>query len=148
MTKTFRGRAILPGNIEGEALVTHTGFNTLASFQKSLVKRAKKAICSDQNNRELYKKNLTGKILCLPQTIGSTTGGLALETAIQMGVAPTALLFSEHIDSLATSGVILADIWLGKRIVTVDQLGKDFLECVQEGQRIKIQEDGTVILIS
>jgi len=146
MSKTFKGRAILPGRIEGEALVTHTGFNTLASFQKSLVARSKKAVCSDQNNKELYKKTLTGKILCLPQTIGSTTGGLALETAAQMGVVPKALLFSGHIDSLAASGVILAEIWLGKRTVTVDQLGEEFLNSVREGQLIEIQEDGTVIL--
>jgi len=146
MSKTFKGRAILPGRIEGEALVTHTGFNTLASFQKSLVARSKKAVCSDQNNKELYKKTLTGKILCLPQTIGSTTGGLALETAAQMGVVPKALLFSGHIDSLAASGVILAEIWLGKRTVTVDQLGEEFLNSVREGQLIEVQEDGTVIL--
>lgn len=146
MSKTFKGRVIIPGKVEGEALVTHIGFNMLASFQKSLVTRSKKAICSDQNNKELYKKNLTGKILCLPQTIGSTTGGLVLETISQMGIAPKALLFSWHIDSLAASGVILSDIWLGKRIITIDQLGDEFLQSVQEGQWIEIQEDGTIIV--
>ncbi len=103
-------------------------------------------MCSDQNNKDLYKKNLTGKILCLPQTIGSTTGGLALQTAAQMGITPKALLFSKHIDSLAASGIILADIWLKKRIVTIDQLTDEFLQAVQEGQWIEIQEGGTVIV--
>lgn len=146
MSRTFKGRPILPGNIEGEALVTHMGFNTLASFRKSLIAKSKKAVCSDQDNKELYKKSLTGKILCLPQTIGSTTGGLALETAAQQGIEPKAMLFSEHIDSLTASGIILADIWLGKRVVTIDQLGKEFLEYVQEGQQVEIKEDGTVIV--
>jgi len=146
MSKTFRGRAILPGHIEGEALVTHTGFNTLASFQRSMIRRAKTAVCSDQDNKELYGKVLTGKIVCLPRTIGSTTGGLILETAADMGIAPKALLFSEHIDTLAASGVILADVWQGERVVTVDQLGEEFLEYVQDGQRIEVREDGTVIV--
>ena len=144
MSKTFRGRAILAGSVQGQALVTHTGFNTLASFLKSMLKRASKAVCSDQGNKELYGKVLTGKILCLPKTTGSTTGGLVLKTAAQKRILPKALLFSEHIDTLAASGVILADVWLDQRIVTVDQLGDDFLEYVKDGQSVEVQEDGTV----
>lgn len=146
MSRAFQGRTILPGRVDGEALVTHTGFNMLASFRKCLIMRSKRAVCSDQDSRELYGKVLTGKILCLPRTVGSTAGGLALETAAHLGVAPEALLFSEHIDTLAASGVILADVWLGKRIVTVDQLGEGFLEYVQDGHRIEIREDGTIIV--
>lgn len=146
MSKVFQGRAILPGHVEGEALVSRAGFNTLASFQKSLITRSKTAVCSDQDNQDLYGKPMTGKILCLPQTIGSTTGGLALETAVQMGTAPKALLFSEHIDTLAASGVILADAWLGRRVVTIDGLGAEFLEHVRDGQWIAVREDGTVIV--
>jgi predicted aconitase with swiveling domain len=145
--KKFQGRAILPGRIKGEALVTRTAFNTLASFRKSLlISTTRKATCEDHDNAELYQKVVTDKILCLPKTVGSTSGGLLLETLAQRGLTPRALLFSEHIDSLAASGIILADIWLGKRIVTVDRLGQEFLDYVQEGQRIEIHEDGTVVV--
>ena len=34
--KTFKGRVITPGTITAEALVSHGGLNTLASFQKAL----------------------------------------------------------------------------------------------------------------
>jgi predicted aconitase with swiveling domain len=146
MNRVFQGRAILPGRVEGEALVTRTGFNTLASFSKSLIVRKKRAVCSDQDNEELDGKLLTGRILCLPKTIGSTTGGLVLQTAASIGVEPKALLFSEHIDTLAASGVILTDVWLDKRIVTVDQLGKGFLEYVQDGHWIAVREDGFVVV--
>ena len=37
MKKTFKGRPVVPGRVTAEALVTHAGFNTLASFQKSLM---------------------------------------------------------------------------------------------------------------
>jgi predicted aconitase with swiveling domain len=89
---------------------------------------------------------LTDKILCLPNTIGSTGGGLALQTLIRRGIAPKAFLFSEHIDTLAASGVILSDVWLGRRVITVDQLGREFLEYVKDGQSIEVREDGSVIV--
>jgi len=144
MSKQFKGRPILPGNLTGEALVSKGGFNTLASYQKSVVLRSKKAVCSDQNNPDLFKKDMTGAILCLPQTIGSTTGGLVIQTVSKLGIAPKAMLFSDHIDSLAASGVILTDIWVGQRIVVVDQLGPEFLQAVQTGSTVTIREDGTV----
>ncbi|HEY8391992.1 MAG TPA: DUF126 domain-containing protein [Capillibacterium sp.] len=148
MSKVFKGRAILPGNTTGEAVVSRQGMNILASYQKSALKKTKQMICGDQNNPDLYKKDLRDKIICLPQTIGSTTGGMILETAIQMGIGPRAMLFADHIDSLAAAGLILSDVWLKNRVITIDQLGADFLRQVQDGQTIEIKEDGTVIILS
>lgn len=142
----FKGRPIISGNVKGQAVVSKKGFNTLASFQKSIITRARKAICSDQDNLDLYKKVLTDKILCIPQTIGSTTGGLVILTIAKMNIGPRAILFSDRIDSLAAAGIILTDVWLNKRIVTVDCLGEDFLESIKEGSEVEIKEDGTVII--
>lgn len=146
MSKVFQGRVVLGGDIEGESVVSHEGLNLLASYQKSALKKAKNVICSDQNNKDLYNKNLTNKIICLPKTIGSTTGGMVLETAVKMNIGPKAMLFSEHIDSLAAAGIILSDVWVGKRIVTIDQLGEEFLEYVKDGMRIHIKADGKVVV--
>jgi predicted aconitase with swiveling domain len=146
MGRTFKGRVVLGGNIKGECVVSHEGVNTLASFQKSALKKAKKVICSDGNNKDLYNKNLTGKIMCLPKTIGSTTGGMVLQTIAQMGIGPLAMLFSEHIDSLAAAGIILAEVWTNERIIAVDQLGDEFLKYVHDGQVIDIKEDGTIFV--
>ena len=109
MSKIFKGRPVVPGEARAKALVSHEGFNTLASFQKSLLAKKTQAVCSDQNNADLYGKVMTGTALCLPQTIGSTTGGMVLHTACSMGAAPAAMLFSLPIDSLAAAGAILAD---------------------------------------
>ena len=76
--KEFKGRVIAAGNWEGEAAVSKEGFNTLASFQSSAIGGKSEAVVGDQNNKDLYGKNITGKALCLPITIGSTTGGLVL----------------------------------------------------------------------
>ena len=144
MSATFHGRPVLAGELDGEALVTRHPFNTLASFIKCLTTGARKAVCSDQDNPDLYGKVLTGAVLCLPQTIGSTAAGLILETAVHKGVAPAAMLFSESVDTLAASGAILADVWVGRRIVLVDRLGPEFLDAVQDGRRVGVRADGTV----
>jgi len=146
VSKTFKGRAILPGSLEGEALVTHVGFNTYASFFTSIHNPVEAAQCADSSNQELYGKNLTDKIICLPQTIGSTSSGAVWQRIAQMGVAPKAMLFSQQIDSLAAGGLVVADVWAGQRIVTVDQLGDEFLKSVQDGDRIVVREDGTVTI--
>ena len=91
MSKIFKGRPVVPGEARAKALVSHEGFNTLASFQKSLLAKKTQAVCSDQNNADLYGKVMTGTALCLPQTIGSTTGGMVLHTACSMGAAPAAM---------------------------------------------------------
>ena len=143
--KTFKGRVITPGEVTAEAVVTTQGFNTLASFQMALQFGDKQVKCGDQNNSELHGKPLIGKALCLPQTIGSTTGGLVLYCACSMGKNPACMLFSGHIDSLAAAGAIIADVWVdGVNMPVIDSLGDEFLAYVKDGMEITVKADGTV----
>lgn len=142
--KTFKGRVVLGGNLTGESVVTHQGFNTLATYFRGLTTGS--SICLDQNNKDLFKKDVGGKIICLPRTIGSTTGGMILQCAADVGIGPAAMLYADHIDSISAAGIILAEVWNNKKIVAIDQLGDEFLEAVQDGQQIEIKEDGTVIV--
>ncbi len=145
--KEFKGRIVAPGCVTAEAQVSHGGLNTLASFQKARQFGDKTATCGDQNNPDLYNKQMLGKALCLPQTIGSTTGGLVLYCACAMQRQPACMLFSKPIDSLAAAGSILASVWLPEvKMPVVDSLGDEFLEYVKDGMSITIQEDGTVIV--
>ena len=143
--KTFKGRVVSKGNVTAPALVSHEGLNTLASFQKALQFGDKKATCGDQNNKDLYGKQMAGKALCLPRPIGSTTGGLVLYCATSMHRQPACMLFSEPIDSLAAAGAILADVWLKDvSMPVIDSLGEEFLNYVKDDMKITIKEDGTV----
>ena len=143
--KEFKGRIVAPGTVTAEAVVSHVGFNTLASLQGALQFGDKKATCGDQNNPDLHGKELAGKAVCLPQTIGSTTGGLVLYAACAMERQPACMLFSKPIDSLAAAGAILASVWLdGVNMPVVDSLGDDFLDYVKDGMSITVKEDGTV----
>ena len=144
--KSYKGRAILSGNITGKALVTKSGFNAYACFFNSLHEGVTYAECADSGNNELYGKRLDGAIVCLPNTIGSTSAGAVWQRIARLGVAPLAMLFSKPIDSLAAGGLIVADLWAGKRIVTIDQLGDEFLRTITEGDWITLQEDGLVTI--
>lgn len=142
--KQFKGRCVVPGTVKAEALVSRDGFNTLASFQKALMFNDKEAKCSDQNNPALYGRPMFEKALCMPQTIGSTTGGMVLFTAASLGRQPACLLFSKPIDSLAAAGAILAYVWSDAPMPTVDSLGDEFLDSVKTGMTVSVGEDGVV----
>ena len=143
--RQFKGRIVTPGTVTAPAVVTHGGLNTLASFQKALQFGDKKATCGDQNNPDLYGKTMAGKALCLPQTIGSTTGGMVIYCACAMGRQPACMLFSGPIDSLAAAGSILASVWLdGVQMPVIDSLGEEFLSYVQDDMTITVKDDGTV----
>ena len=142
--KEFKGRIVVPGTCRAEARVSQGGFNTLASYQMALMFGDKKVKCGDQNNADLYKKPMLGKALCLPMTIGSTTGGMVLFTACALGKQPACMLFSMPIDSLAASGAILGDVWTDGKMPVVDSLGEEFLEYVKTGMQVTVGEEGLV----
>ena len=133
--KQFKGRVVVPGECTAEALVSHGGFNTLASYQMALM---------FGDNADIYKKPMLGKALCLPMTIGSTTGGMVLYAACSMGKQPACMLFSLPIDSLAASGAILGDVWTDAKMPVVDSLGDEFLEYVKTGMTVVVKDGGVV----
>ena len=135
--KEFKGRVITPGTCVSEAVVSHRGFNTLASLQKALQFVDKSAKVGDQNNPDLFGKPIAGKALCLPQTIGSTTGGLVLYCSAVMKRNPAAMLFYNPIDSLACADTAMP---------VIDNLGKEFEDYVKDGMKITIKDDGIVIV--
>ncbi len=145
MAQTFKGRPVIPGELEGEALVSKQPFNTTASyFENMFGGNTETAPCTDVNNKELFEKDLSGAIICTPQTVGSTMGAGAIMGMNLLGVGFKAMLFSSHIDSIAAGGLIMDDIWNDKKVITIDLLGDDFMETVKTGDKIKISEDGTV----
>lgn len=145
--REFKGRVVAPGTACAETVVTHQGFNTLASMQMGLQFGDKQLKCGDQNNPEINGKPLCGKALCLPQTIGSTTGGLVLYCACSMKRQPACMLFSEHIDSLAAAGAILASVWVTDiTMPVIDCLGQEFLDYVKDGMTVTVKDDGVVVV--
>ena len=79
------------------------------------------------------------------QTIGATTGGLVLYCACALEKNPACMLFSNHIDSLAAAGAVLAEVWVDKvTMPVIDSLGDEFLSYVKDGMKITVKENGIV----
>ena len=143
-TNTFKGRPAVPGDVDGLAEVSHVGFNTCAAYVDVLISGSDSGVCQDHDNPDLFGHDLAGKIVCIPQTIGSSSAATLFMIILEKGIAPKAMLFANHIDSLAACGILMGDNWLGKRIVTVDMLGPAFLESVKTGHKVHVHEDGTI----
>ena len=143
--KSFKGRPLLAGNLNGKALASKQPLNTTGSYLENLFGgNTKTAPCTDPNNKEFYGKELGGAILCFTTTVGSSLGGAALMGVGSLGLGPKAMLFSQHVDSVSLAGLLMDDIWNGRRVITIDMLGDEFLETVKSGDPISIEEDGTV----
>jgi len=143
--KTFKGRPLLAGDLKGKVLASKQPLNTTGSYLENLFGGKKdSAPCTDPNNKEFYKKDLSGAIICTTTTVGSSLGGAALMGVGSLGVGPKAMLFSQHVDSVSISGLLMDDIWNGKRVIAIDLLGDDFLNAVKSGDTVSIKKDGTV----
>jgi predicted aconitase with swiveling domain len=140
-TKSFKGRPLLPGNLKGEALASKQPFNTSGSYLENLFAgKTDSAPCTDPNNKDFYRK----EIICTTVTVGSSLGGASLMGVGSLGVGPKAMLFSQHIDSVSYAGLLMDDVWNGRRVITIDLLGDEFLDAVKSGDSVSIKEDGTV----
>jgi predicted aconitase with swiveling domain len=143
--KTFKGRPVLSGKLTGKALVSKLPFNLTGSYLKNMFAgETGRATCTDSANKDLYEKDLKGAIICTPQCVGSTMGAGTIMMVSELDVQPQAWLFSSHIDSISAGGLIMDDVWNGKRVITIDLLGDEFLEAVKTGDPVNILEDGTV----
>ena len=143
--KTFKGRPLLPGNLKGKALASQSPFNTTGSYIENLFGgNSETAPCTDANNKDFYRKELSGAIICTTTTVGSSLGGATLMGVAALGLGPKAMLFSQHIDSVSIAGLLMDDIWNGNRVITIDLLDDEFLEAVKSGDPVSIMEDGTV----
>jgi predicted aconitase with swiveling domain len=143
--KTFKGRPLIPGTLKGKALASKEPFNVTASYLENLFGgNTKTAPCTDVVNKEWSRKELSGAILCFSTCVGSTMGGVTLMGVGSMGLGPKAMLYSEHVDSVSVAGLIIDNVWNDHNVITIDQLGDDFLDAVKSGDVVSIKEDGTV----
>jgi len=146
-TKSFKGRPLLAGDLKGEALASKQPFNTSGSYLENLFGgNSTTAPCTDPNNKDFYKKELGGAIICTTGTVGSSLGGASLMGVGSLGLGPKAMLFSEHIDSVSYAGLLMDDVGNDRRVITIDLLGDEFIDTVKSGDRVSIHEDGTVVV--
>jgi len=130
----LRGRKIIGGMAEGEAVVTRQPISFLGGVNpdKGMVV---------ERGHELEGQNITGKIFVFPHGKGSTAGPYIIYAMAKRKTAPSGMI------NLEAEPIIAVGAAMGN-IPLVDRLDKNPLEVISSGDRVKIDGDqGTVEVI-
>jgi hypothetical protein len=127
----LRGRGIVGGVTEGEALVTKetiSGWGGMNPMKGMII----------ETRHELRGQSFKDKILVFPGAKGSSGWSVMFHTARLAGTAPKALVFNEMTTKVALGAVVM-------RIPSVTDLDQDPLKLIETGDWVRVDGDtGTV----
>jgi uncharacterized protein len=130
----LRGRGIVPGVVEAEALVTHdaiSGFGGIDVATGTVI----------EPRHELFGVCFTGKVLVFPGAKGSSGWSGYFQSTRLMDTAPAAMVFNV----LTTKAVLGAIV---TRVPTVVEAAPNPLETIRTGDLVRVDGDaGLVTLI-
>jgi uncharacterized protein len=132
MRKIYKGRKIVRGKAEGEALVCQDSF----SFLGDVDLETGEIITSSNSNKGRLLKD---KILVFKESKGSSGGCVVLMTLVQKKVAPAALVTIKAPDYNLTEGAILS------KIPFISDLNHKFVSEIKTGDYLYIDADRGII---
>lgn len=136
----LKGQAIASGYFEGEAIVSSTPFGFYGAVDTN------RGIISDRRH-ELYGQEIANKVFVFPEGRGSTAGAIVILELARCGVCPGAIV-NRITEPILATGVILADKFYGRKIVTVHKLDDDPIAKIRTGDKVIVDGDsGTVTVL-
>ena len=130
-TITLRGRKVVGGIAEGEALVTTqaiSGWGGVNPMQGSVI----------ETRHELRGVSFKDKVLVFPGAKGSSGWSVAFHLARLAGTAPKAMVFNEMTTKVALGAVVM-------RVPSVTDLDRNPLDVIETGDWVVVNGDlGTV----
>jgi predicted aconitase with swiveling domain len=133
----MKGRAIVAGAAEGDALVTHEPLSFWGGFD------FKTGEIIDKHH-PLAGVRAAGRILAVPFSKGSSTTTAVLLEAVRAGTAPAAIL-TTGVDSFFALASVIAGVMYDKSFPVVALDAADF-DALTSGVRLAVARDGTVTL--
>ncbi len=133
MARMIEGKALVPGEAKGLALVTNEPLSFWGGYDQwtgEIIDR----------RHPLSGENAKGKVLVVPASRGSSTTTAVLLEAIRNGNAPVAIVVS-CVDRFFALASIVADEMYAKPIPVIALSEKDFAS-LQTGEQIEIFSDG------
>jgi len=131
----IRGRAVVAGTAEGEALVTNDALSFWGGY--------------DFHTGEIIDKHhplagvrAAGRILAVPFSKGSSTTTAVLLEAVRAGTAPAAIV-TTGTDSFFALASIVADVMYGKPFPVIALDAGDFAS-LKTGEHLTIEVSGTI----
>jgi len=133
--RLITGRAVVPGDAEGAALVTREALSFWGGydFHTGTIIDA---------HHPLVGVRAAGTILAVPFSKGSSTTTAVLLEAVRAGTAPAAIL-TTGVDSFFALASIVADLMYGKPFPVVALDAADFGTLVS-GERLIVERSGLI----
>jgi predicted aconitase with swiveling domain len=129
----MRGRGIVGGAVEADALVTHdpiSGFGGIDVATGTII----------EPRHELFGVCFTGKVLVFPGAKGSSGWSGFFQSTRLMGTAPAAMVF----DVVTTKAVLGAIV---TRVPTVVEASPRPLDVIRTGDRVRVDGDTGVVTV-
>ena len=123
----FKGRKIVGGRVEGEALVCHEGMGYLGSVDM-------KTGVVIEKNHELEGTSIAHKILVYPTGKGSTGGSFSIYELATSNMAPKGIV-NVRADPIVVIGAIISNIPM------IDQLDHNLTEIIKTGDYLELDAD-------
>ena len=123
----MKAKPVTAGIAEGEAIVSHMAISFTGGMDPDtgIIR---------ESGHELEGKSVAGKILVFPTGKGSTTGSWQFYAAFKRGNAPKGIINVKAEGIVAVSAIITGT-------PMVHQLENDPLECINNGDFVKINAD-------
>ena len=130
-TIVLRGRKVVGGSAEGEALVTHdtiSGWGGVNPMQGTVI----------ETRHELRGLSFKDKVLVFPGAKGSSGWSVVFHLTRLAGTAPKALLFNEMTTKVALGAVVM-------RVPAMTELDRDPLSIIETGDWVKVDADQGIV---
>lgn len=124
-------RKISRGKAKGEVILSHEPLSFLGGVDPNTGNVI-------DRGHQLYKQNISGKILVIPSGKGSTVGSYVIFQMAKNNTAPQAIIAMEAEPIIAT-GAIMASIPM------VDHPEEDVLEILTDGDLVEVDADAKII---
>jgi len=131
---TIRGRGVVGGVTEGEALVTKDAISGWGGIN-----------CRDGSItepwHELYGQSFADKILVFPGAKGSSGWSIHFHYCRLLGTAPRAVVYNITTAKMASGAVVMG-------VPAVTDLERDPIELIRTGDRVKVDGDNGIVEIT
>jgi predicted aconitase with swiveling domain len=131
ITVTLRGRTVVGGCTEGEALVTRdtiSGWGGVNPMSGTII----------ETRHELHGQSFKDKVLVFPGAKGSSGWSAVFHMTRLTGTAPKALLFNEMTTKIALGAVVM-------RVPSVTDFDQDPLTVIESGDWVKVDADRALV---
>jgi uncharacterized protein len=130
---TIRARGVVPGAVEGEALVSHEPISGWGGIDP-----ARGVIIEPRH--ELFGECFTGKVLVFPSAKGSSGWSGFFQSTRLLGTAPIAMIFARLSAKSALGAVVT-------RVPAVTDLDADPCEVIKTGDWVRVDADRGVVQV-